>query len=383
MKFTIKRQPFANQLANILRAVSHTAPIEVLKGIKISCDDSGITLIGSDAEISIESFLPVSDPSLDIHIERSGSVVLPARLFNEVVRKLPTDKVSIDVNEANAATITSGTAVFVISGVDGDQYPRLPDVNLDHQISLPTIAFKNMITQTLFATSNQENRPILTGVHLIAGEGHIRGVATDSHRLSRRDIPMNFESSEQIFDDITIPKKTLNELVRIVGDDQELTMTVTDQQVIFKSENNTIYSRLIEGSYPETDRLLPQESSTEFVVDAQVFLAAIDRAALIANESINTTVHLDVSEDKVEVSVPGNEASFVSENIEYENVSGPQINISFNPDYMKEALNAFGATNIRLKFKSAVEPIFIVAEEESEIPHNELLQLLTPIRTHY
>lgn len=382
MKFTINRNALTTQLANVSRAIPSKATIQILTGLKLSVSNEGITLIGSDSDISIESFLPIDDESLNLTIEKTGDVVLPARLFNEIVKKLPLENVTIEMNENFSVTVTSGKAMFNIVGIDGDAYPHLPEIEADKRITLPTASFKQMINQTIFAASNQESRPVLTGIHLQATSNYLTAIATDSHRLSKREIPVDINETQLNFDAITIPKKTMTELTRIIEDDQTLFMIVAQQQVIFIADNLTIYSRLLEGNYPETSRLIPTSHQTEMIVNANEFHQAIDRAALMSHEGKNNVVQLTVDNAVVELSVSGNEAGHVAEIINTKSAGGDDLKISFNPDYMKDALKSFGDIAVKVEFQSAVRPLLISAETESEIPHNQLLQLLTPVRTH-
>lgn len=382
MKFTINRNALTTQLANVSRAIPSKATIQILTGLKLSVSNEGITLIGSDSDISIESFLPIDDETLNLTIEETGHVVLPARLFNEIVKKLPLENVTIEMNENFSVTVTSGKAMFNIVGIDGDAYPHLPEIEADKRITLPTASFKQMINQTIFAASNQESRPVLTGIHLQATSNYLTAIATDSHRLSKREIPVDINETQLNFDAITIPKKTMTELTRIIEDDQTLFMIVAQQQVIFIADNLTIYSRLLEGNYPETSRLIPTSHQTEMVVNANEFHQAIDRAALMSHEGKNNVVQLTVDNAVVELSVSGNEAGHVAEIINTKTAGGDDLKISFNPDYMKDALKSFGDIAVKVEFQSAVRPLLISAETESEIPHNQLLQLLTPVRTH-
>lgn len=382
MKFTINRNALTTQLANVSRAIPSKATIQILTGLKLSVSNEGITLIGSDSDISIESFLPIDDETLNLTIEETGHVVLPARLFNEIVKKLPLENVTIEMNENFSVTVTSGKAMFNIVGIDGDAYPHLPEIEADKRITLPTASFKQMINQTIFAASNQESRPVLTGIHLQATSNYLTAIATDSHRLSKREIPVDINETQLNFDAITIPKKTMTELTRIIEDEQTLFMIVAQQQVIFIADNLTIYSRLLEGNYPETSRLIPTSHQTEMVVNANEFHQAIDRAALMSHEGKNNVVQLTVDNAVVELSVSGNEAGHVAEIINTKTAGGDDLKISFNPDYMKDALKSFGDIAVKVEFQSAVRPLLISAETESEIPHNQLLQLLTPVRTH-
>lgn len=382
MKFTISKNAFNAYLADVSRAIPAKATIPILTGLKITVTKEGVTLIGSDSEISIESFLSIEDESLGLSIEEEGSIVVTARLFNDIIRKLPTSEVTIESNEQFVVTLKSGQAVFSLNGTDGSQYPKLPEIESDRQIILPTVLFKELINQTIFSASNQESRPVLTGVHLSMKEGYMLGVATDSHRLSQRQIPLEMNASQENLDSITIPKKTLTELVRIVEDDQNIEMIITSQQVIFLIDNLIIYSRLLEGNYPETSRLIPESHNTVLTLNSEEFMQAIDRASLMSHQGKNNVVQLAIHSDKVELSVQGSNLGSANEEIATKSIEGEELKISFNPDYMKEALRSFNAVDIQIGFQSSVRPMLLFAVDKSEVAHNELLQLLTPIRTH-
>ncbi|UPQ86379.1 DNA polymerase III subunit beta [Ignavigranum ruoffiae] len=385
MKFTIHRQAFMNQLANVTRAVPVKATIPVLTGIKIVAQEDGITLIGSDAEISIEAFLDTNDEAYQLEIIEPGSIVVTARLFSEIIKKLPTDIITIETDEQYLLTIRSGQAVFNLNGIDGQSYPHLPEIVAESTLELPTLLFRDLINQTIFSASNQESRPVLTGLHLSSGDHFLSGVATDSHRLSRRMIPVKYSQEELNFESINIPKKTVQELSRIIEDEDQLKMMVADKQVIFTMDNLVIYSRLLEGNYPDTNRLIPQDHQTEIVVDSQEFLAAIERASLMSHQGKNNVVQLDINDQQVELLVNSNERGQASEIIEVKSAEGDDLKISFNPDYMKDALKSFGPIDIHIGFQTPVRPLLLTPAEknENETANNQLLQLLTPIRTHY
>lgn len=380
MKFTINKQAFLNELNNVNRAVPGKATIPVLTGIKLTASQDHLSLIGSDGSISIVSLITADSETNQLDIFETGSVVIMARLFIEIIRKLPTDTVSIETKNLNIVNIQSGNAEFNLNGTPGDSYPQLKEFDLDHQITLPTASFKQLIDQTIFSASNQETRPILTGLHLIASSNSLTGITTDSHRLSYRQIPLEIDSNLSNFDALTIPKKTVSELSRILNDEDDLYMVVADTQVIFLVNNLTIYSSILEGNYPATDRLISNEFNTELIVNANAFYHAIDRAALLAHQGQNNAVQLSISEGNVELAVAGNESGQASEAIIYQDLSGEDITISFNAEYMKEALAAFGDSEVKVHFQSPIRAIQVIAAQEDH--NNKLLQLITPIRTH-
>lgn len=383
MKFTIQKDIFVNAASDVSRAITSKATMEVLKGIKIEATSTGVYLVGSDSEISIETFLDQTNDLYGLTIQKTGSIIVTANLFNNVIRKLPDNQIHFESrNNDTILKITSGPAVFELIAERGSDYPHLPEFDENNKIPLPAKLFKDLIERTIFSASNQENRPYLTGLNVTLYPTHIIGVATDSHRLSRRTIPAIIDVDSIELQRFTIPKKTAIELSRLIVDDQDLAMIVNSTQVIFLLENIIIYSRLLEGNYPDTNRLIPTSASTEIVVNSEILHQALDRASLISHQTKNNAVLLDILDDSVELSVSGNERGQALEDINIVEINGNELQISFNPDYMKEALRSFAGVDVRIKFESAIHPMLISTEKPSDIPHNDLLQLLTPIRTH-
>lgn len=379
MKFTINRSAFINKLNDVLRAISSKTTIPILTGIKIVVTDNDVTLTGSDADITIESVLANSDEKLELDVASAGSIVLPARFFSEIIKKLPDKQVTIEVTDGFQTQITSGTAAFTINGQDANNYPHLPEIDGDNTISLAGDVLKEVIRQTVLAVSTQESRPILTGVHLILSENQLLAVATDSHRLAQRKIALPAAVAET--HDVIIPGKSLQELSRMIADsNQEIQLRIADNQVLFLLGDTLFYSRLLEGNYPDTTRLIPDSSDTTVELNAATFLAAIERASLLSHESRNNVVKLNVQPEDQLAEISGNspDVGNVEEQIGVENVDGQPVEISFNPDYMKDALRSFGQSQIKMSFTSALRPFTLVPTENED----NFIQLITPVRTY-
>ena len=379
MKFTINRSAFINKLNDVLRAISSKTTIPILTGIKIVVTDNDVTLTGSDADITIESVLANSDEKLELDVASAGSIVLPARFFSEIIKKLPDKQVTIEVTDGFQTQITSGTAAFTINGQDANNYPHLPEIDGDNTIRLAGDVLKEVIRQTVLAVSTQESRPILTGVHLILSENQLLAVATDSHRLAQRKIALPAAVAET--HDVIIPGKSLQELSRMIADgNQEIQLRIADNQVLFLLGDTLFYSRLLEGNYPDTTRLIPDSSDTTVELNAATFLAAIERASLLSHESRNNVVKLNVQPEDQLAEISGNspDVGNVEEQIGVENVDGQPVEISFNPDYMKDALRSFGQSQIKMSFTSALRPFTLVPTENED----NFIQLITPVRTY-
>ncbi|GAA3621188.1 DNA polymerase III subunit beta [Secundilactobacillus similis] len=378
MKFTINRAAFIKELNNVQRAISSKTTIPILTGLKLVADDAGLTLTGSDADISIETLIHADNPDNQLAIASTGAIVLPARFFSDIVKRLPEDTLTLDVTEGFQTEITSGSASFTINGLDANNYPHLPEIDATDAVSLSGNVFRELINQTVIAVSNQESRPILTGVHFTLVDDQLLAVATDSHRLSQRKI--NLPQAASAMYDVIIPGKSLTELSRMIGDDNpDVEMRLSENQVLFTIGDRYFYSRLLEGNYPDTSRLIPKESTTSAEFDAKALLASIERASLLSHESRNNVVKLTLDPETDTATIFGNspDVGNVEESLTPSELTGEALEISFNPDYMKDALRSFGQTAIKIAFTSPLRPFTLVPTEDSD----NFVQLITPVRT--
>ena len=376
MKVTLNRTEFMQELQTVQRAISSKTTIPILTGVKLVLTDKGLTLTGSNADISIETFLSAEKEKVQMKIEQTGAIVLQARFFSEIIRRLPDNTVTLEVIENNQVAITSGKANFTVNGLDADSYPHLPVVESQDRIEVPAHILNKIVNETVFAVSQHESRPILTGVHFVLENKKLLAVATDSHRLSQRVIPL--ESGDANFN-IVIPGKSLTELSRSLTDEEEaIQISIMDNQVLFQTKTMKFYSRLLEGTYPDTNRLIPSSFNTEIEFSVPELLSAIERASLLSHEGRNNIVRLSINEDSVILYGNSPEIGKVEEDLSYEQVSGEPLEISFNPDYMKAALRAFGDTSITIRFISAIRP-FTLEPTESQ---GSFIQLITPVRTN-
>lgn len=379
MKFTINRPAFINQLNNVLRAISSKTTIPILTGLKMVVTDHSVILTGSDADITIESTLDASDSSYGLSIEEPGAIVLPARFFNEVIKKLPDKQATIEVFNGLQVRITSGTAEFTINGQDANNYPHLPEVESENTVELASDMLHEVIDQTRIAVSKQESRPILTGIHVTLNNGILTAVATDSHRLAQRKVELP-ETADRDFD-IVLPGASMTELAKMIADEKDgVKMQITENQALFIFGNTHFYSRLLEGNYPETSRLIPESSDTRLEITASDLLASIERASLLSHESRNNVVKLSVNPENKIATVSGTSADVgnVEEEINADQIVGNPLEISFNPDYMRDALKSFGQTKILISFTTALRPFTLVPTEEKA----NFVQLITPVRTY-
>ncbi len=377
MKFTIQRDYFLNQLNDTLKAISPRTTLPILTGIKIDATDKGIILTGSDSEISIEITINQNiDGEKIVDIEEKGSVVLPGRFFVDIVKKLPGKTVNLSTNDQFKTLITSGHSEFNVSSLDPDQYPLLPQVSEEDAIKLPIKVLKNIIAQTNFAVSTSETRPVLTGVNWLIQNNELICTATDSHRLALRKLKLE---DEEIDDkNVIIPGKALSELNKIVSDSEEdINIFFASNQVLFKVGHINFISRLLEGNYPDTTRLFPENYETKIILDNSEFYHAIDRASLLAREGGNNVIKLSTDVDKVELSSTSPEIGTVKEDVSTDNVEGESLKISFNSKYMMDALKAIDNDEVQVEFFGTMRPFILKPKDDETV-----VQLILPIRTY-
>jgi len=378
MKFIIAKDALVQSVQDVMKAVSSRTTIPILTGIKIVATDEGVTLTGSDSDVSIESFIPVEEDGKEIvDIHHSGSIVLPARFFSEIVRKLPKETVEIEVQPHFSTVIRSGKAEFNLNGLDAEEYPHLPQIEEENAFKISTDLLKNMIRQTVFAVSTSETRPILTGVNWKVEDRILTCIATDSHRLALRKAPVEIDSDSSY--NVVIPGKSLSEFSKILDDSHDLVdIVITNNQVLFKTKHILFFSRLLDGNYPDTSRLIPSESKTDMTLNVKEFLQAIDRASLLAKEGRNNVVKLSTLEEGiVEISSNSPEIGKVIEEVQSQSIEGEDLKISFSAKYMLDALKALEGTEIKVSFTGAMRPFIIRTPED-----DSMLQLILPVRTY-
>ncbi|WP_276210760.1 DNA polymerase III subunit beta [Heyndrickxia coagulans] len=381
MKFSILRNRLIESVQDVSKAITSRTTIPILTGIKITASEEGITFTGSDSDISIESFVPKEEDGDEIAvIQQTGGIVLQAKIFGELVKKLPMDIVEIEVANQFQTIIRSGKSNFNLNGLNVEEYPHLPQITEDKVIRIPADILKNLIRQTVFAVSTAETRPILTGVNWSIKGSRLNCIATDSHRLAQRTAEIETAADAEY--NIVIPGKSLNELNKILPDSNEpVGIVITDNQVLFKAKHLLFFSRLLEGNYPDTSRLIPTDGKTEIVVNTKEFLQAIDRASLLAKEGQNANVvKLSSVTDMpgtIEITSNSPEIGKVTDRVNCKSIEGEEVKISFSSKYMMDALRALEGTEITIRFTGAMRPFII-----RPVNDDTTLQLILPVRMY-
>ena len=375
--FSINKNLFLQALNTTKRAISHKNAIPILSTVKIDVTKEGITLIGSNGQVSIENFISTQNENAGLLVNSTGSILLEATFFINVVSSLPDIILDFKEIEQKQIVLTSGKSEITLKGKDADQYPRIQEISASNPLVLETKILKDVINETAFAASVQESRPILTGVHFVLTDNQfLKTVATDSHRMSQKKITL--EKNGDNFD-VVIPSRSLREFTAVFTDEIEtVEVFFANNQILFRSENISFYTRLLEGNYPDTDRLIPTEFTSVLTFNTSDLRAAMERARLLSNATQNGTVKLEIADGIVSAHVNSPEVGRVNEEIDTESVTGEDLTISFNPTYLIDALKAIDSEKVTISFISSVRPFTLVPSEDTE----NFIQLITPVRTN-
>lgn len=375
-QFSINKNFFLQALNTVKRAISTKNAIPILSTLKIEVAAEGITLIGSNGQISIENFISIDQENAGLVIDAPGSLLLEANFFINVVSSLPSVELDLKEIENHQLILKSGKSEITLKGKDSHQYPRIQEVPTTNPLLLETKALKELISETAFAASSQESRPILTGVHFVLNDQkQLKTVATDSHRLSQKVIQL-----ENVGDhfDVVIPSRSLKEFTAVFDDSIEtVEVYFAHNQMLFKSEYISFYTRLLEGNYPDTDRLIPKEFNSQITFNVASLRQAMERARLLSNATENGTVKMEIKDQVVRSYVHSPEVGQVDEELETIHLVGEDLTISFNPNYLIEALKAIKAEEVELSFISPIRPFTLKGMED-----DHLIQLITPVRTN-
>jgi DNA polymerase-3 subunit beta len=367
MKLSSTKDNLSYGVQTVQRVVSLKNPLPILSGILLKADKGILSFTATDLELGIECNVSVS-------VYEEGAVVLPARLLTEIVRRLPEIDILVEVNKENNSTLIKyGQAEFNLLGMSPEDFPLLPRIENEKQISIKQDIFRKMIKQVGFAISLDDNRPIFTGVLMEIEKGEIRLVATDTHRLAFKkrkldNIETDFEKT------VIVPGKALNELNRIMnGEGEYLKIAFGDNQVVFELPGVKLISRLIEGHFPNYKNVIPQGCKTKIRVKNKELLEAAERASLLAKEGSNV-IRLNVKEGTVIIHSSSPEVGKIEEPLPIV-FEGEETQIAFNSKYLIDVLKVIETEDVLLELNGSLSPGIIKPTEDENY-----FYLILPIR---
>ncbi|MBE7035450.1 MAG: DNA polymerase III subunit beta [Ruminococcaceae bacterium] len=367
MKFSCLRENLLQAVSIAERAVASKSTMNILEGLFIEAKENEIRFLGNNLELCI-------DCSITGNVEKKGSCVVKANLFSDAIKKLPASnqEVFVEVNENNVIFITCGNAKFNFSTAPADEFPRPQEINALDEMVLEESLLKNMIRQTVYAISQNDTKPYLTGILFDMKNGLLNVVGCDGYRLAIRREALTHEKDLQFI----MQGKTARELLSLLGDsDYKVTVKVSDKQAQLYLKNCVVTTRLIDGDYLNYETVAKHENTLFVVTETKEILDSVDRASLIASEAIKAHVLLHIEDGQVNINCE-TILGQVKDKFEVD-MQGEPIEIAFNPRYLLEAFKNTECKEIKMSFSTALNPVII-----QPVSGNSFQYIVLPVRLH-
>ena len=347
MKISCLRTDLANAVSNVSRAVSTKAAIPALEGVLIKAYDNKLNISGYNLEIGITT-------DIEATIQAEGEIVVSAKLFLDIVRRLPEEIVMIETDDRMVTYITCGHVDYQIVGMSSVEYPDLPSFEQTDSITVNAKILREMIRQTVYAVSENTAKPIYTGSLFEIEDGNFRIVAVDGYRMAIRNENVDSESKTSF----VVPGKTQQEVLKLLTDDDEnVEIIIGQRHITFKVKNYRVISRLIEGTFLDYNTTIPKEAKTEIVMNTRSIINAIERMSLLNNDRVQSPVRCIFADDEIKLSC----ASAVGKASDVLSVPiiGDPVEIGFNNRYMLDALKNTDTDEIKLILNGPTAPMII------------------------
>ena len=370
MKFSIDKNVIIESLNNVVKAISTKNIIPVLNGIKFEMDKEGLNLLASDGELTIKVLISKNEIK---KVDKEGSIVIQSKYLLDILRKMPSDIINFEVIEGLKIKIFSDNNQFNLNCLDPNEFPIIKLEESKEPITLNAEELKTVINQTSFAISNQELRPLLTGINFKINGDLLECVATDSYRLAKKIIKLSNPINNSI--NIIIPGRSITELEKMLND-EEIEVHIFNNKILFKYKNIIFQSNLLNGTYPNTSNLIPNDFEYIIKVGNVVFSSSIDRTALLTQGKDKNIIKMLVDNTKLTLT-SSSELGKSEEKLNVESNNKEKLEISFSSKYMLEALKTIKDENLLLLMNGDTKPIVI-----KSVSDESLIQLILPIKTY-
>ncbi len=363
MKFTVNKSDITEAVGNIQRAVSTKTSIPALEGILLGADENGLELCAYDLELGITTVIPA-------FVTEPGKAVLSAKLFSDIVRRTPAETITVTVDEKNMATLESGYSRFSIIGIPAEEFPELPKLSDSTQFSLAGSLLKSMIRQTLFAIAESDAKPIHQGSLFNMEKGVLDVVSVDGYRLAKRSEPIQFEEELSF----VVPGKTLSEILKLIKDsDDPVEISAGRRHILFKIDNYTVISSLLEGEFLNYKAAIPPDSQTEVVLKTREAIDSVERVSLLITDRLKSPVRCLFSDNELKLNCTTSMGR-ASDQLDVE-MTGQSVEIGFNNRYLLEALRNTECDEVKVQLGGPLSPMKVVPKDG-----DSFLFLVLPVR---
>jgi len=364
MKITIARSELLTALSVVGKGMSARSTLPILSGILFSASGGSLLMQATDLEVSVRH----TSPAL---VENEGQVVLPGKLLTDIVRSLPEAAVTIET-DGEVALVRCQHSSFTVKKLNPADFPKFPEVSVDKTVVLPSGTLTSMVKQVSRAVSRDETRATLTGI-LFAIEGPtVRMVATDSYRLAVREIVLETVAGEDV--EVVIPGRALEEVSKLLGEVEEVSLGVSENQIVFEFGPTTFVTRRIEGTFPNYKQLIPKETETNAVVSAEELTSAVKRVSLMALHNTPLKISISTTDQTLSLSATTQDVGDASEDLLVK-AEGNDVEIAFNHAFLMDGLNSAPTETLRLEVQSSLKPGVL-----RTVGEDGFLYLLMPVR---
>lgn len=365
MVFICEKTELCEAINSVSRAVSERSSIACLEGIKLYLNSNILRLTGYNLEIGIET-------EIQVRSQDSGSIVINAKTFGEIIKKMPSDDITVEVFDNLQIKISGGNTKYQIPALSASEYPELPSSDECESFTIMQPVLKSMINQTVFAAAQTDMKPIIKGELFDISDGQFNLVALDGYRLAVRTEPIKTDKTFKF----VIPAKSLTEIARLLKDDDELICEIKTarKHVIFEFSGYSVYTRVLEGEFHPYRTAIPKECATEVTVETKKLVECLDRAMILINERTNSPVKFLFDGGNIDISCftsLGNIDDSISADM-----TGPMIKIGFKCKYMLDPLRACGDEKVKLQLGGSQMPLKIVPTGNDE----RYTYLVLPVR---
>ena len=357
MKLIFTKSSLNKAVGIVMKAVPTRTTMSILECILIDASTNEIKFTANDMELGIETIV-------EGEIIEKGKVAIDAKIFSEIVRKLPDNDITIETDDNYSSTITCEKSKFNIAGKSGADFSYLPVIIKEKSINLSQFTLKETINQTIFCTSPNDNNKMMTGELFEVKDNVLKVVGLDGHRIAIRNINLSGNADDV---KVVVPGKTLNEISKILSSDAESVVNIyfTNNHILFEFDNTMVVSRLIEGEYFKINQMLSSDYETKVVINKKEFLDSIDRANLLIREGDKKPIIINITDGSLEVKVQSAIGS-LNEDIDI-NKEGKDIMIGFNPKFLIDALRVIDDETVDIYLVNPKAPCFIRDKEENYI----------------
>ena len=357
MKIICKKSNLAKGVSIVSKAVPSKTTMPILECILIDATNDIIRLTANDMELGIQT-------DIEGEILDRGMIAIDAKIFSEIVRKLPDNEVTIETDDNLQVMITCEKAKFNLSGKPGEEFSYLPVIEKDESIEISQFTLKEIIRQTIFSIADTESNKLMTGELFEIRNNVLRVISLDGHRISIRKIELKDEVTDR---KLIVPGKTLIEISKILSGEAEsiVNISYSNNHIVFEFNNTVVVSRLIEGEYFKVDQMLSSDYDTKVRINKRELLDCIDRATLLVKEGDKKPIIINIGDEVMELRIKSQIGS-MNEEI-FINKEGNDLLIGFNPKFLIDALRVIEDEEVTLYLMNAKAPCFIKDNEESYI----------------